>query len=121
MMTATRALATQTAAPHPPLHQLQLRAAVSPRRRLEYSGVAQDEVAAGAADPLARPAALPLQLVVAREYSAFCQLDAFAELGSRDFTVRERAAWGAVVLPMLALRRLRRNVPVGPAPADQLP
>ena len=66
MMTATRALATQRAAPHPPLHQLQLRAAVSPRRRLEYSSVAQDEVAAGAADPLARPAAPPLQLVVAR-------------------------------------------------------
>ena len=40
-----------------------------------------------------------LQLVFVYKYKAVPTLDAYAGLGSRDLTVRECAAWGAVVLP----------------------
>lgn len=39
-------------------------------------------------------------------------MDAYAELGSRDFTVRECVAREAVILPLSDLVQLRRNVPV---------
>ena len=46
------------------------------------------------------------------------ELDAFAELGSRDFTICKCAARGAVILPVSSLVRPRRIVSV---PTDQLP
>ncbi len=58
------------------------------------------------------------QLVFAYVYEAVPELDAFAELGSRDFTIRECAARGAVIMPASSLLRPQRNVCV---PTDQLP
>ncbi len=55
---------------------------------------------------------VPLQLVFAYQYSAVPELDAFTELGSRDYTIRECTTRGAVILPVSDLMRPRRRVPV---------
>ena len=64
------------------------------------------------------PAAALRQLVFAYKYTAVPELDAFAELGSRDFSVRACSSQGAVVLPVSSLVRPRRCERV---PAGQLP
>ena len=64
------------------------------------------------------PAAALRQLVFAYKYTAVPELDAFAELGSRDFSVRACSSQGAVVLPVSSLVRPRRCERV---PAEQLP
>ena len=56
--------------------------------------------------------------VFAYRYSGVPELDAFRELGSRDFTVRECTAAGAAIFPVDDIVRPRRRVPV---PQDQLP
>lgn len=57
-------------------------------------------------------------LVFAYRYSGVPEMDAFTELGSRDFTIRECLAAGAVILPVADIVRPRRRVPV---PKDQVP
>jgi len=64
------------------------------------------------------PAAALRQLVFAYKYTAVPELDAFAELSSRDFSVRACSWQGAVVLPVSSLVRPRRCERV---PAEQLP
>ena len=58
------------------------------------------------------------KLVFAYYYTPVPELDAFAELGSRDFTVREFSAGGATILPASELVCPRRREPV---PEGQLP
>ena len=58
------------------------------------------------------------KLVFAYYYRAVTELDAFMELGSRDFTVRECTAGGATILPATELVCPRRREPV---PTGQLP
>ena len=86
------------------------------RVRLFFEYRAGAATAASAAAPSAVGA--PLQFAFAYRYSAVPELDAFAELGSRDFTVRECTAAGAVIVPLTSIVRPRRRVPV---PTDQLP
>lgn len=90
-----------------PVVSLQLVFDYSPQR----GGAASASAAAAAASPA-------LQLVFAYEYEAVPELDAFTELGSRDYSVRECAARGRTILPVSSMLRPRRNVPV---PKDQLP
>lgn len=65
--------------------------------------------AAASAAPVAQ---VEHQYVFAYRYVPVPGMDAYDELGSRDFTVRECVAREAVILPVADLVQLRRNVPV---------
>jgi hypothetical protein len=64
--------------------------------------------AAASAAPVAQ---VEHQYVFAYRYVPVPGMDAYDELGSRDFTVRECVAREAVILPVADLVQLRRNVP----------
>ena len=66
----------------------------------------------------AAPSPAPKQLVFAYMYTPVPTLDAFAELGSRDYTVRECTPGGAIILKVSELACTRRREPI---PKDQLP
>lgn len=91
------------------------------RAFLEYDAVTSSPgtLPAGvAASHVAAAHMQPLHFAFVFLYVAVAELDAFGELGSRDYTVRGCSAVSAFIMPVSDLLRPRRHTPV---PLGQLP